>query len=130
MLSNEKQTVVKIILTQKVMLHKKIGFNSCERIKFLNITNFHVFHVWSKRILKLQWYNIFPSLFFLFLILQRNFFPLRLRHQTSATKLCLLQATLWCHQQNNKYLKLSNFSFWIETTRLSASVECLNSSPA
>jgi len=36
---------------------------------------------------KLQRYNIFPSLFFLFLILQLNFFPLRLHHQTSATKL-------------------------------------------
>jgi len=30
---------------------QKIGFNSCECIKFLNIANFHVFHVWAKRIL-------------------------------------------------------------------------------
>jgi len=36
----------------------------------------------------------FSFTFFPFLILQRNFFPLRLRHQTSATKLRLLQATL------------------------------------
>ena len=34
--------------------------------------------------IKLQWYSIFPSLFFLFLILQRNVFPLQLCHQTSA----------------------------------------------
>jgi len=33
---------------------------------------------------KLQWYNIFLSLF---LLLQCNFFPLWLRHQTSTTKL-------------------------------------------
>jgi len=30
---------------------KQIGFNSCECIKFLNITNFHSFHVSEKRIL-------------------------------------------------------------------------------
>ena len=37
---------------------------------------------------------------------------------------------LWCHQEKSNNLKLSNFSFYIETRRLSASVECLNSSPA
>ena len=41
---------------------------------------------------KLQWYNIFPSLFFFVLLLQRNFFPLLLRHQTSATKLHYLRS--------------------------------------
>ena len=30
---------------------QKIGFNSCECIKFLNIANFHAIHVWGKRIL-------------------------------------------------------------------------------
>ena len=41
---------------------------------------------------KLQWYNISPLLF---LLLQHKFFPLRLwlRHQTSATKLRVLQGT-------------------------------------
>ena len=105
--------VVKINLLQKVILHygkkglfwsliffgclsfttvwgQKIGFNSSECIKFLNITNVHAFHVWGKCIFKLQWYNIFLSLFFL---LQRNFFPLRLRHQTYATKLRYLQSS-------------------------------------
>jgi len=45
-------------------------------------------------------------------------------------QICTNLLSLWCHQQNNKYLKLPNFSFQIETTRLSASVECLNNSPA
>jgi len=39
--------------------------------------------------IKLQWYNIFPLLFFL---LQRNFFPRWLHHQTSTTKLCYLRS--------------------------------------
>jgi len=30
---------------------QKIGFNSYECITFLNIANFHAFHVWGKRIL-------------------------------------------------------------------------------
>jgi len=30
---------------------QKIGFNSCECTKILSIANFHVFHVWEKRIL-------------------------------------------------------------------------------
>jgi len=30
---------------------KKIGFNSCEFLKFLNIAKFHALHVWGKRIL-------------------------------------------------------------------------------
>jgi len=71
---------------------KKIGFNSCECIKFLNIANFHVFYVWGRRILSCN-DNIFPSIFFLFLILQRNFFPLRLRHQTSASKLRYIRSS-------------------------------------
>jgi len=29
---------------------KKIGFNSCECIKFFNIANIHAFHIWRKRI--------------------------------------------------------------------------------
>ena len=62
-----------MILLQKVILHygkrslfwsliifaylsftmvrgQKIGFNRCECIKFLNIANIHVLHVWRKRI--------------------------------------------------------------------------------
>jgi len=30
---------------------QKIGFNSCECIKFLNIANIHALDVWGKRIL-------------------------------------------------------------------------------
>jgi len=48
--------------------------------------------------IKLQWYNIFPQLFFLFLILQRTFFPLWLRHQTSATKLRYLRSSAFYRQ--------------------------------
>jgi len=40
----------------------------------------------------------FPSLFFLFLILQRNFFLHWLRNQTSATKLCYLRSSAF-HRQ-------------------------------
>jgi len=29
---------------------QKIGFNSCECVKFVNIANFHASHVWGKRI--------------------------------------------------------------------------------
>jgi len=75
---------------------QKIGFNSCECIKFLNIANFHA--CMGETHIKLQWYNIFPLLFFL---LQRNFFPRWLHHQTSMcnqallfTELRLLQGTL------------------------------------
>jgi len=42
--------------------------------------------------IKLQWCNI-PSLVFLLLLIQRNFFRLRLRHQTSATKFCYLRSS-------------------------------------
>ena len=41
---------------------------------------------------KLQWYSIFPSLFFLLLLLQSNFFPLLLLHQTSVKQSCYR----WC----------------------------------
>jgi len=44
---------------------------------------------------KLQSYNIFPSLF---LILQRNFFLFRLRHQTSAAKLRYLRSSAFYRQ--------------------------------
>jgi len=56
--------------------------------------------------IKLQWYNIFPSLFFLFLILKRNFFPLQLRHQTSATKLRYLQSSAFYRQPKKEQYKL------------------------
>jgi len=58
---------------------QKIGFNSCEFIKFLNIGNFHAFHVWGKRILSCS-DTTFILHFFIFLLLQRNFFLLRLCH--------------------------------------------------
>ena len=40
-----------VIWVSKLFGDKKIGFNSCEFIKFLNIANFHVFYVWRRRIL-------------------------------------------------------------------------------
>jgi len=40
----------------------------------------------------------FSFTFFLFLIVQRNFFPLRLRHQTSATKLRYLRSSAFSRQ--------------------------------
>jgi len=43
--------------------------------------------------IKLRWYNIFPTLFFLFLLLQRNFFSFRLCLQSSATKLRYLRSS-------------------------------------
>jgi len=75
---------------------KTIGFNSCECIKFLNIANFHV---WEKRILTCNdSIQHFSFTFFLFLILQSNFFPLRLHHQTSATKLRYLRSSPFYRQ--------------------------------
>jgi len=65
---------------------QKIGLNSCECIKFLNIANIHLLDVWSKRLFICN-NNIFFLCFFCLFLLQRNFFLLRLRHQTSATKL-------------------------------------------
>jgi len=41
---------------------KKIGFNSCEYIKFLNIANIHTLDVWGNRIFHLQYSN---KMFFL-----------------------------------------------------------------
>jgi len=52
---------------------QKIGLNSCVCVDFLNIANFHAFHVWGKHIM-LQWHNIFPSLFFLFCYCKATFF--------------------------------------------------------
>ena len=80
---------------------QKIGFNSCERIKFLKIANLHVFHVWVKSISSCNdttfFFTIFP-----FLILQHNFFPLRLHHQASATKLRHLRSSAFCKQPIEK----------------------------
>ena len=71
----------------QLVLSQKIGFNSCECMKCLNIANFHAFDVWGKLSLSFNGTTFFLVLFFfLILLLQRNFFPLRLRHQTSATK--------------------------------------------
>jgi len=81
---------------------QKIGFKSCECEKFLNIAIIHVFHIWEKRILScnnttffLQLFNFFP--FFDF-AMERNFFPLRLRHQTSANNLRSVRSSAFCRQ--------------------------------
>jgi len=51
-------------LSFTTVMWQKIGFNSCECIKFWNITNFHVFHVWGKCILRCNdtafFLNLFP----------------------------------------------------------------------
>jgi len=51
----------------------------------------------------------FSFTFFLFLILQRNFFPLRSRHQTSETKLRYSQSSAFYRQpkerQNEGHIK-------------------------
>jgi len=48
----------------------------------------------------------FSLTFFLFLLLQHNFFPLRLRQQTSTTKLRYLQGT---HHVHNMFYLLWHF---------------------
>jgi len=52
----------------------KIGLNSCEGIKFLNIANFLAFHVWGKRILSNNDTTFFLHLFFLFCFCNATFF--------------------------------------------------------
>jgi len=71
---------------------KKIGFNSCECIQFLNIANIYVFHVWGQRILSCNGTTFFLQFFPCF-DFATQLFSSPVRHQTSATKLRLLQAT-------------------------------------
>jgi len=63
--------------------------------------------------IKLQWKNIFPSLFFLFLLLQCNFFPLQLRHQTSATKLRYLRSSAFYKQPFSRSVLLLFCAMWM-----------------
>jgi len=74
-------------------------------IKFLNIANIHAFYVRGKCILS---YNdtAFFLHFFRFLLLQRNFYPLWLHRQTSATKLCYLQSSAFYRAQKNSWFHL------------------------
>jgi len=67
--------------------------------------------------IKFQRYNIFPSLFFLFMILQCNFFPLWLRHQTSATKLRYLRSSAF-YRQPQIVLKDVHFWNWYTTCKI------------
>ena len=55
---------------------RKIGFNSCEFMKFLNIANVHALDVWVMRILICN-NKVFSFPFFCLFLLQCNFFPLR-----------------------------------------------------
>jgi len=91
---------------------KKIGFNSCECTKLLNIANIYVLDVWGKRIFI---YNnkLFSFAFFCLFLLQRNFFPLRLRHQTSATKLRYLRNSGFYRQP--KFVSMNLFLMWQDT---------------
>ena len=79
---------------------QKIRFNKCECIKFLNIANIHALHILGKRIFVCN-KNFFSFVFFCLFLLQRNFFPLQLRHQTSAHQIpifaefCLQQGTVF-----------------------------------
>jgi len=79
---------------------QKIGFNGCECIKFLNIANFHVFHVWGKRILSCNDTTFFLHFFSFFdFAMQLFFIPVRssnLHNQALLfTELRFLQATLY-----------------------------------
>ena len=82
----------------------KNRFQQLWMYRIFKIANFHVFHVWGKRILCCN-----DTTFLLFLILQRNFFPLRSRHQTSETKLRYSQSSAFYRQpkerQNEGHIK-------------------------
>jgi len=71
---------------------KKIGFNSCECIKFSNIANSHAFYVWEKRILSYNDITFFLH-FFRFFAFATPLLSTPVRHQTSATKLRYLQSS-------------------------------------
>jgi len=74
---------------------QKIDFNRCEFIKFLNIANFHAFHVWGKRILTSNDTKfIFNFFAFAIQLFSTPVTSLDLRNQAPLfTKLRLLQAT-------------------------------------
>jgi len=75
-----------------------IGFNSCERIKFLKIANLHVFHVWVKSISSYNdttfFFTIFPFFDFATQLFSTPVTSSSLRNQAPPfTELRLLQAT-------------------------------------
>ena len=101
--------VVKIIVLQKVILHygKKSLFWTLIIFGYLSFTmvrgqKYRFQQLWMYKVfkhrklpcipcfgemhIKLHWYKFFRSLFFIFFLLQRNFYPLRLHHQTSTIK--------------------------------------------
>jgi len=90
---------------------KNIGFNSCECIKYLNIANFHVFHVWGKRILSCNDATFSLNYFSFFYFATQLFFPLRLRHQTSATKLRYLRSSAFYRKHWNGIEKVWKMIF-------------------
>ena len=119
--------VVKINLLQKVILHygKRSLFWSLIIFPYLSFTTVRGQKNWFQQLWKykffkhrklpiiiclrethiqLQWENIFSLHLFLLFLLQLNLFPLRLRHQRSANKICpdalapsfTGNLTLWC----------------------------------
>jgi len=71
---------------------QKIGFNSCECTKYLNIANIHIWDVWGKCIF-VAFIKYVSFAFFMYIPFATQLFPLRLRHQTSATKLRYLRSS-------------------------------------
>jgi len=55
--------------------------------------------------IKLEWYNIFPSLFFPFFASAMQLYLLRLCHQTSATKLCYWRSSAFYKEINAQNLQ-------------------------
>ena len=55
----------------------------------------------------------FSFAFFCLFLLQSNFFPLRLRHQTYATKLCYLRSSAFYRQP--KFVSMTLFLMWQDT---------------
>ena len=91
---------------------QKIGFNSCECIKLLNIANICVLDVWGKHIFICN-NQIFFLCFFLFIPFATQLFSLRLRHQTYATKLCYLRSSAVYRQP--KFVSMNLFLMWQDT---------------
>jgi len=92
---------------------QKIGFNSCECIKFLNIANFYAFYVWGKRIIScndptflLHFFFDFATQLFSTLVTSSN-----LCNQAPLfTELRLLQATLEHSFNSAERLFFRNFT--------------------
>jgi len=62
-----------VILVSQWFGDKNIGFNSCECIKFLNIANFHAFHVSGKCILSYTDTSFFVHFFSFFFFCNATF---------------------------------------------------------